>query len=78
LGEVTNAMSHVTTTLLTTPTTIDDWPRGPSTVLYSAPPIPAGILSFLWNSSGIPVECTGMHRNAQNSTGIQLESSRIR
>ena len=27
-------------------------------VLYSAPPIPAGILSFLWNSSGI-------HRNLQ-------------
>ena len=44
-------------------------------VLYSAPPIPAGIQSFQWNSSGI-------HRNPQefrwNSTGIRLESSRLR
>ena len=46
-------------------------------VLYSAPPIPAGILSFLWNSSGIPVECTGIYRNDRNSTGIPLDSTGI-
>ena len=54
-------------------------------VLYSAPPIPAGIRSFQWNSGGI-------HRNPQefqwnpaaiqsfqwNSTGIRMESSRLR
>ena len=57
------------------------------TVLYSAPPIPAGIRSFQWNSGGIPVESTGIpvescrnpvipvefQWNPQESTGIPLE-----
>ncbi|EDR07564.1 uncharacterized protein LACBIDRAFT_327924 [Laccaria bicolor S238N-H82] len=39
-------------------------------VLYSAPPIPAGIQSFQWNSGGI-------HRNLQESAGITQEYSGI-
>ena len=38
---------------------------------------PAGIQSFLWNSCGIPVESTGIHRNDWNSTGIPQESTGI-
>ena len=39
-------------------------------VLYSAPPIPAGIH---WN----PPESAGIHRNPLESTGIGLESAGI-
>ena len=46
-----------------------------NSVLSSAPPIPAGIRSFQWNSSGIHRNSTGIHRN---STGIRMESSRLR
>ncbi|KIJ90116.1 hypothetical protein K443DRAFT_117079, partial [Laccaria amethystina LaAM-08-1] len=39
-------------------------------VLYSAPPIPAGIHSFQWNSCGILQE-------SSHSCGIPLDSSGI-
>ena len=48
------------------------------TVLYSAPPIPAGIRSFQRNSGGIHRNSAGILQESTHSSGIPLEFSRLR
>ena len=46
-------------------------------VLYSAPPIPAGIRSFQRNSGGIHRNSGGILQESSHSSGIPVESTGI-
>ena len=51
--------------------------KGKNTVLLNAPPIPAGMDKFRFESTGIHRNGTGIHRNNWIPAGMQLDSTGI-